>query len=243
LQAVRPSPTSAPATRKPWWGLGDVAAGWVIGVVASITIGGLILAGAGYTNTTDAPMWLLAILQVPLWFGLLGVPVWASRTKGNGVTEDFGFSMRPSDVWRGLGIGVFAQLVLVPLVSWPWLQLLGKSSHELEQSARDLTDKAHGIGVVLLVIIVVVGAPIIEELFFRGLTLRSLERRWGTTAAVLGSALLFGVTHFEFLQLPALVLFGLIAAWLTVHYRRLGPSIWAHVGFNLTTVLILLAQR
>lgn len=240
---VRPSSTSAPATRTPSWGLGDVVAGWVIGVVASISIGGLILAGAGYTNTTDAPLWLLAILQVPLWFGLLGVPLWAARTKGNGVADDFGFTMRRADAGVGLVIGVLAQLVVVPLVSWPWLHLLGKDSKELEQSARDLTDKAHGFGVVLLVIIVVVGAPIIEELFFRGLTLRSLERRFGTNVAIVGSAALFGVTHFEFLQLPALVVFGLIAALLTVRYRRLGPSIWAHVGFNLTTVLILLAQR
>lgn len=35
-----------------------------------------------------------------------------------------------------------------------------------------------------------------EEIFFRGLLLNLLERRWGTRAALLASALVFGLAHF-----------------------------------------------
>jgi hypothetical protein len=128
-------------------------------------------------------------------------------------------------------------------VSWPVLQLLGKDSDDLEKPARELADKAHGPGVLLLVLVVVVGAPLIEELFFRGLTLRSVTRRFGAPAGVVGSAVLFGLTHFEPLQLPALVVFGLLAAFLARRSGRLGPAIWAHVAFNLTAVIQLLADR
>src|SRR5207248_894152 len=83
------------------------------------------------------------------------------------------------------------------------------------------------------------GVPIVEELFFRGLVLRSLLRRWGPTASVIGSAVVFGVVHLELLQLPALVVLGLVLGVLVVRTGRLGPSIWAHGAFNAVTVVSL----
>ena len=56
----------------------------------------------------------------------------------------------------------------------------------------------------LLVLIVVIAAPIVEELFYRGLLLRALERRVGNGWAVVWCGLIFGASHFELLQLPAL---------------------------------------
>jgi len=88
--------------------------------------------------------------------------------------------------------------------------------------------------------VVVIAAPIVEELFFRGLVLRSLERRVGTRWAIVASAALFGAAHLEPLQFPALFLFGLVAAVLTVRSGRLGPSTMAHVAFNGIAVFNLL---
>lgn len=238
------SPTTPEAERvKPYWGLGDVAAGFAIGLVAS-TIAATIAVSAGdYEKLTDAPMWVFALLQLPLWFGLAGAPLYAATVKGCGLAEDFGARMRPIDVPVGLAIGVVTQLTLVPIISWPWLKLLGKDSHDLEDRARDITDRAHGGGVVLLVLVIVIAAPFVEELFFRGLTLRSFERRFGSTPAIAASAVIFGLSHFDGLGLPALVLFGAIVGTLAVRTGRLGPGIWAHVGFNLTTVVALLHNR
>jgi membrane protease YdiL (CAAX protease family) len=42
----------------------------------------------------------------------------------------------------------------------------------------------------------VIAAPVLEELFFRGLMLESLSRKWRPWAAVGATALLFGVAHF-----------------------------------------------
>ena len=94
----------------------------------------------------------------------------------------------------------------------------------------------------MLVFLVVIGAPLAEEVFYRGLLLRSLRKRGlGTVAAVLISSAVFALSHFQAIQLPALFVFGLVAAMLAVKTGRLGPSIWAHVGFNLTSVVVLLA--
>jgi membrane protease YdiL (CAAX protease family) len=68
---------------------------------------------------------------------------------------------------------------------------------------------------------------------------RSLARRFGPVVAVLGSAVAFGLAHFELLQLAALILFGVVLALLAERTGRLGPGIVAHATFNAATVLTL----
>ncbi len=97
------------------------------------------------------------------------------------------------------------------------------------------------MGVLLLVLIVGLGAPSVEELFYRGLLLRSLERRWGPGWAVALSAIVFGATHFQPLQFPALTLLGVILALMVQRTGRLGPAIATHVVFNMVTVIVLVA--
>jgi hypothetical protein len=70
--------------------------------------------------------------------------------------------------------------------------------------------------------------------------MRSIERRWGPTWALWGSAALFGAAHLEPLQFPALFLFGLVAAVLVRRTGRLGASMCAHLAFNGIAVLTLL---
>jgi membrane protease YdiL (CAAX protease family) len=199
--------------------------------------------GAHY-EARPVPLWLIAVLQAFLWLGLLGAPILAARRKGRGVVEDFGLRARPLDVPVGVVIGVVSQLVLVPGVSVPWILLLGKDLDQLSDSARELADKATDpLGVVLLVLIVVIGAPIVEELFFRGLLQRSLLRRTGPMAAVAISSFVFGLTHFQLLQFPALVAFGAVLGTLAVRTGRLGPGIVAHMSFNAVTVIALVLSN
>src|SRR3546814_15823941 len=87
------------------------------------------------------------------------------------------------DVPIGLAIGVACQLVLVPLVTLPIFIVTDTDQEALEAPARELTDKAEGPGVLILVLVVVVAAQLAEAVFFRGMlqrTLRSDERRVGT---------------------------------------------------------------
>jgi membrane protease YdiL (CAAX protease family) len=45
------------------------------------------------------------------------------------------------------------------------------------------------------IVTTVVAAPVLEELFFRGIVLENLAKRWNGTVAVLASATLFGIAH------------------------------------------------
>lgn len=229
----------------PRWGAVDLVVAFVVAQLAS-AIGFTLFAlaqgiPASELDTDALSIGEVALLQVPLWLGLLGVPLLATRFRGNGPRRDLGLWSTLGDVPVGLAIGVVCQLVLVPLVTLPIFIFTDTDQEALEAPARELTDKAEGPGVLILVLVVVVAAPLAEEVFFRGMLQRTLARRLPIWPAMLITSVLFGVSHFQALQLPALAAFGLVLSVLAHRTGRLGRSIWAHVGFNATTVVALLA--
>ncbi len=239
LDPIVASPDHVPVR----WGMGDAVLGTALTLFVPALIGSAVLMASGRVDFVGASLSTVALLQVPLWAGLLGAPLWSTYAKGRrSLAADFGLSMRGRDVPLGLLVGFATQLVLVVAISLVF-PLLGIDPEQVGTSAEELTASATDtLGVVLLVAIVAVAAPLFEELFYRGLWLRALEHRMGTGWAVAGSSLLFGVIHFQFYDLPALIAFGVVAALLTVRTGRLGPAIWAHVAFNLTAVVSLLAD-
>lgn len=255
------------ASERRRWGLGDAIGGWAVAQVASILavaavvtllgypkvagLGGVVGQAAGQTqvgSTLDLltvygqmPFVWQVLLQVPLWVGLAGAPILAARRKGTSLAVDFGFRFERNDIPIGLAIGVALQLVLVPLVYLP-LRLLGGDTEEVSEPARTFIDSAVGpLGVVLLLLVVGLGAPVVEELFYRGLTQRALLNRMGRPVwAVVIAALFFALAHLQSLQFPALVAVGIVFGVLAQRSGRLGPAIFAHMGFNLTTAVVFL---
>ena len=241
-----PAPGDGPALDHPVrWGAADVAVAFVVAQLASAAGFVAFAAAKGVPAADlvrdDLRIGEIALLQLPLWLGLLVVPLVATRLRGNGPVRDLGLRSTLLDVPRGLAIGVACQLVLVPLVTLPVLVLTDADQADLEAPARELTDKAEGLGVLVLAFVVVVGAPLAEEVFYRGLVQRTLLRSVPVWAAIGITSVAFGVSHFQPLQLPALVAFGVVLSLLAHRSGRLGPAIWAHVGFNATTVVLLLA--
>jgi membrane protease YdiL (CAAX protease family) len=91
----------------------------------------------------------------------------------------------------------------------------------------------------LIVIAVVV--PVAEELMFRGLGYRLLER-YGTAAAIVGTGVLFGLAHGYVLGLPDLVFFGIALAWLRSKTGSVYPGMLVHGTTNALIVLIAAAS-
>lgn len=225
--------------------MGDAVAGWVIANVAAAVIGAGILSATGRTGTeahiANLPLTLIALLQIPLWLGYAGVPIVVAKVKGRGLVADFRLRITSMDLPLGVAVGLASQFLLVPLLSLPMLRLLNKTTEDLNAVAKSLTDRATDpLGVVLVILVVAIAAPIIEELFFRGLVMRSIEKRLGPAWAIVLSGLVFGATHFELLQLPALAGFGMVLGYLAWRTDRLGPSIVAHMAFNGVAVATLL---
>jgi uncharacterized protein len=230
----------------PRWGLGDVGLGFLLAELAAALVGVVVVSALGYTRPAQVPLWLETVLEIPLWVFLVGVPLVASRRKGNGPVRDFGWRMRWVDVPVGIAAGLAGQLLLVPLVYWPIFKILGHSEN-VSKVAEQMTNKVHGpADTVLIFLLVGIGAPLAEELFFRGLTQRSLLKlrddnpnallrfmaRTNPWSAVVVTAAFFAATHFQLLQFAGLFAFGLVLGALAWRTGRLGPSIWAHLTFN-----------
>jgi membrane protease YdiL (CAAX protease family) len=231
---------------EPYWGIGDAVAGLGLALVfpSVVVVVALALLGVSQEESDTIPLWGVALLQLPLWAVLGGVPWWAVRRKGSGsLRTDLGLAFRPRDLWVGLLAGLGSQLALgIALI--PVYDVLGIDRDQVGETAQNLADRAQGfVGLASLFLVAVLGAAILEELFYRGLLLGAFRKRWGNGVAIAGSAAIFGVMHFQPVDTIALGLFGAVCAWLTIRYDRLGPAICAHLAFNLTAFLSLVGNR
>jgi len=89
------------------------------------------------------------------------------------------------------------------------------------------------MGLLLMVIL----APIVEEIIFRGLLYRMLRERWGVWVSVLVSAAFFSLVHHGLLLSPQLIggiIFALAYEW----SRSLWVAIGLHMGANAAVYML-----
>jgi membrane protease YdiL (CAAX protease family) len=98
-------------------------------------------------------------------------------------------------------------------------------------------DRHRALPFVLNAIVLVIVSPILEELMFRGLGFKLLERYGHATAIVL-TGLAFGVFHGQLQQLPALVAFGCAMGYLRSATNSIYPAIATHALLNLIGVAL-----
>ena len=79
--------------------------------------------------------------------------------------------------------------------------------------------------------VVVLAAPLVEELTFRGLGYALLSR-YGVFVAVTGTAIAFAAAHGLVAGFPALLIFGLAIAVLRWRTKSLFPGMLFHATFN-----------
>ena len=84
---------------------------------------------------------------------------------------------------------------------------------------------------------IVVAAPILEELIFRGIILDGFLRRYSPVKSVVLSSFLFGIVHFNPWQFIAAFLIGLFAGWVYYKTRKLSLAIIIHAVNNLIAYL------
>jgi len=239
------------------FGLGEAVGGLAAGFLLAQVLAS-VYASVAHERPGATTFGIEASSLVGLWLGLAGatllasrrhgayagpragVPVGGARGRTASLARDFGFSLRPwPDVPVGVVVGAVSQYLLVPLFELPLLPFVPHLFHRLGQPAVSETAHSSGATLVVLGVLVCLGSPVVEELYFRGLLLRAVGGRLSRLGARLGPALsvaivavLFGLVHFEALQLLALVGFGAVLGTLAWRTGRLGPGIVAHVTFN-----------
>ena len=252
-------PGSAPVDKKhaSRWFLYAIG-GFIVGQLLALVIALIAGAIAGKTaaqmsaiaSSGEPPEWYVASSLLGVWIGFVAAPWLASRTQGTRhFVADLGLRFRWIDL-VGIAIGLGGQIA-VGLLYAPFRHDI----HNFNAPSQKLTGASHGGGFLLIALATVVVAPFAEELFFRGLLLKSLLRLFtpvvsagrarvlGVVLAVLLDGLLFGLAHGEWIQLAGLALFGCVLAAISYRTGRLGMNMVSHATFNLVAVIALLGQR
>lgn len=209
---------------------GEVAAAWVLErayVAVSLT--------GWYAWTGDHP----AVDSVLLVF---------AKLLATSAVAGWAFS-RAGERWSASGTLRFSP----PALAWTLLPFIGAVIIALSEidnlmraalpaGALERLDFAPDLGDIVEIawlgpFLAVVIAPVTEELVFRGLILRGLLGRWRPAAAILFSAALFALVHFNPVQAPVALLLGLLTGWLYVRTRSLGLCILAHALNNAASYL------
>lgn len=200
----------------------------------------VVLAIGGYSELGDVPIWVLFVGQLLAWGTfLIGLTLASNRDGSGRFVDDYQLRWRPIDI-LGAPIGALTQLVALPLVYLPLERIWEDTFNEdkLSENAKDLVDRASGGSLVLLVVMVCVGAPIVEELVYRGLLQGSFAARFNHVPAWLVTAAIFALIHFRPVEYPGLFVAGLMFGACALSTGRLGMAIAGHVGFNVTGLLL-----
>ena len=236
-----PPPDFSPAPRI---GLGYLALSWVTCYALAVVVSGVLLAATGTAESgTDQPTWVVALSALGLWLPFLGMLRYTSSARLTGsVRDDFFFRFAWRDAW-GIPIGVASQLVLVNLVMWPLREAFPNvfDPADVERRARGLVDAASGAWIVVLAIVVVIGAPFVEELVYRAYIQARLESLTSRTWSVVIAAVWFTIVHLQPVEFPGLFAFALVLGICFARTKRIGLSLVAHVAFNVTGLVLVLA--
>lgn len=114
---------------------------------------------------------------------------------------------------------------------WGPLSLLAPDfvrSYALE-GMPDLLTRGNPARLVLDIVAIVIVAPVVEEILFRGFLLHRWSARWGTTTGVILSSAVFAILHVE---LVGHFIFGVTMAALYVRTQSLWVPIAAHAANN-----------
>ena len=155
--------------------------------------------------------------------------------------------------YRALPFAKFALSALLGMalgVAVPLLNAYLMRNHavdiQLTKGERLMTPNTLGqLPLVLLTIALI--APFIEELFFRGILLSWLKRKMPLVLAVVVSAAIFALVHFDFLSHPGLggwyitgvlATVGLINAVLAVRTGSLWAPFGLHAAYNAMLIIL-----
>jgi hypothetical protein len=234
----QPAPTlSAPGA------LTDAATG----VVAALALVILVSTATARFWITDTHL-ALVLSYLAVWVPLLVAVAAASYLHGtHSLRRDLGLWFRPLDLLWGVAVGLLAR-VAASLIEIAGYGQMGQAGVTFGNTVYDVWWL---FGALLAPVLL---APIVEELFFRGVLLRAVtgvtrqggaSRAVAVSLAIVVSALVFALVHIITIEQAdaALVIglstfvFGLGAATVAATTGRLGGAIVAHITFNGLVVL------
>ncbi len=211
-------------------------------VVASLGIG----LGYAYLGVFQLLPWdrndsiSVPVLSIAIWSVLLAVVWRESRRQGLKVRPLFGegmpqFSLPYAAVLVAsaliFSLGSFSIIFYFLSLAFPDYAAQILESDLLGGGQNSQYPQAYNA---LMLFLLVIYAPVVEELVFRGFLLQRWGTKWGLRRGLIASSLLFGMLHIN--NPVGLTLFGFVMGLLYVRSRSLWIPIMCHSLNNLSAV-------
>lgn len=201
---------------------------WGVLAVLGVTLVGAVVLAAVDPDMNEETFGL--IVQALFAIALFAVPLLLISGSGEVLASPARLGLRRFNVARGIGWtlaaygGFFVFLVIYGLILQP----------DPQEIIEEIQEERETLKLVALGLLVVLAAPISEEVFFRGFLFGGLRGRFSFWPAALISGILFGLVHLPGgpLQVPPLAVFGVLLAWLYERTGSLGPPILMHMIQN-----------
>lgn len=218
---------------------------------AAVSLVGREVLGLFTENASRARLLNITIFGqviVSLVTGVLAIYVLSRLTMSEGWMDSV--RLKSSDLLVDIGWGIAGYAVALPLlalgavIGLTFSRLFPNIPTPPNQAVPMLLGSPSAFGLIAVMILATVFAPLFEEIFFRGALFRALRQRLGVLTAVLLSASSFALLH----PLPAgffpIFALGTVFALLVQARNSLVPSIVAHALNNgLMLVVLLLGAR
>lgn len=227
-----------------------IKGGGVAAIGAGVGLVGGLAVAIAYAISSSGPIdgnnpWYLLASQLALWVGFVGAVVVASRINGTGsLAADFGLSWpRLKDWWLGFVGGWVGRFL--PLLVLICIVVAGSGFGTPNGASPTIlgVTPSGTAGWVVVILLAVIGAPLVEELFFRGLIQGAFTRRIGAVPALFTTAIIFSFAHVlsEGILAPvALFPMALVLGYLRHRTGRLAAGMVAHALFNASLFLLFL---
>lgn len=211
----------------------------VITLIASRVLRAMPTAGLSATQSSLAILTTFAAAYAVE----LGIVWLVARRAGFGLAESVGMRLEPgmgrafaTSLAAGFALRMAAAAYALAMLAMR-LQLPGWDSNPVKYFPRDT------LGSAVLVMVVVVAAPIVEEVVFRGVLLPSLAARLGEGWGVAIATVVFAGMHLNLFAFAPILLVGWTLAALFLRSRSLWVSIACHSFFNGIGVLAVIVLR
>jgi membrane protease YdiL (CAAX protease family) len=145
----------------------------------------------------------------------------------------------------GWSLGFYGAFLLawVPLamILYPYLVHLAGYEFHAQEPVQYYADESMGARLWIVLIVTCIGAPLAEEIFFRGFLFRAVQQVSTPVVAVVVTSILFGAVHEASVAIPVGVL-GLCFGYIRMKTGGIGSSILIHMLHNSWTVSLVVAN-
>jgi len=225
------------------------AAGWrlreaamVLAVVSTLMAAKHLFLGSAWARSLPLDdMAMTRIFTLGLYHAvILGVLALLARRQG-GFMRALSLRATAFSVRSVIGsvVLVIALLVATRAAGWAYQVVARVLGWEMPALAEVSLIQLFGpgiIGWVFIVLLIVILAPITEELVFRKVLLDALGTRLPATAALLVQAGIFAAFHASPWMWGPMLMLGLACGWLAGQRQTLWPAIFLHMSYNAVLV-------